>query len=251
MARGLLIAPRMTIRVRRSLRLLVFAIIGVALAYVVLTNAFLTLGGVQWMCRSTNSIAVNFDSAWTVWPGVVHARNLEVTIQDRNVESLIHLDRATLTVRMTELVRRTFHSTRLRGEGLSFRFRHRVMPESAKLLAVRALPPIRGFEDPPVFEAGPPEPPIPDDKYNLWTIELDDVDVAAREVWVEQFRYLGRARAAGTFRIKPARSVRVGPASLTFDSGRVASGGGTALTKLSGRIECTVTPFDVRVPHGL
>lgn len=238
-------------RLRRILTIVLVAFVLVCVGYVATANVFLALGGVRWLCRGTNSVNVTFASAWTVWPGVVHARKLEVVVQDHNVESLVGFERAVITVRLNGLLRREFRASRVRGEGLSFRFRHRIMPETANLPATRALPPIRGFEDPPLFEFGPPPPPLSDAEYDLWTIELDDVDVAARDVWIEQFHFVGYARAVGAFRLKPARSLWVGPASLTFESGRIESGGRGAATDFSGRVECTLHPFDVRLPQGL
>jgi hypothetical protein len=241
----------MPIRTRRALFIALLVLAAVPLGYLALANAFLSLGGIRLLTRGTNSVKVEYGSAWTVWPGVVHARNLVVTIQDHNVQSMLQFERAVVSIHLAELPRKVFHAKRVRGDGFSFRFRHRVMPESAKLPAVRALPPIPGFEDPPVFEAGAPEPPIPEDKYDLWTVELDDVDVAARDVWIEQFRYLGAGRVVGAFRLRPARQLWVGPASLDLEPGRLAADGRDAVTGFSGRIECTVRPFDVRVPRGL
>lgn len=235
----------------RVVRGIVLVLVGLFAGYVTLANGFLMLGGIRLLTKGTNSVAIRFDSAWSLWPGVVHARGLAVTIQDHNVQSSMVFERADISLRMLELPRRVFHATRLRGSGLRFRFRHRVMPESASLPAVKALPPIEGFEDPPVFEALAPEPPIPDDHYTLWTVELDDVDVHANEIWIEQFRYLKHARATGTFRLKPARRLWVGPAALTLDSGRVMTNGRDALADFGGRIECTVRSFDVRDASGL
>lgn len=241
----------MSTRMRRVLLFVVIVAASLSFGYVILGNGFLLAGGIRWMCRGTNTVRVEYTSAWTVWPGVVHARDLVVTIQDPNIQSSMRFDTAEVSIRLSELFRRVFHARRVRGSGFEFRFRHRVMPESAKLPAVLAKAPIAGFEDPPIFDAGPPEPPIPDDRYRLWTIELDDVDVGARDIWVEQFRYLGRARARGAFRLRPARQLWVGPAALDLEPGRLVARGRDASANFSGRIECEVRPFDVRIPKGL
>jgi hypothetical protein len=41
------------------------------------------------------------------------------------------------------------------------------------------------MDDPPVFEARVPSPPIPDAKYDLWTVHIEDVDVQVRELWAQ------------------------------------------------------------------
>src|SRR5262249_6891694 len=160
-------------------------VIALCAGYLILANAFLALSGTRLLTRGTNSIQIRFARAWTVWPTIVHARGLEVTIQDHNIQSSLEFRDVVVSGRAFALPRRIFHAERVRGSGFVFRFRHRVMPERAKLPAARALPSINGYEDPPVFEALAPEAPLHDGKYNLWTIQLDDVDVGAEEVWIE------------------------------------------------------------------
>ena len=226
-------------------------VIGVEVLYLALANCFLNFGLLPRAFAGTNSVKGENSSGWTIFPGRLHVRNLKITIQDHNIQSLIQLARAEVVLSLHELPSMVFHATKVRGSGLVFRFRQRVMPESKDFPSVRAVPPIPGFEDPPVFEAWAPEPPIPDDKYNLWTVHLENVDVEADELWVQQFRYLGRARAVGAFRLKAKRALWVGPASLDIEPGRIVVAGRDALGKFGGRIECTVHPFDVRKPDGL
>lgn len=219
--------------------------------YVAIGNAFLRFGGFGKLFESTRSVDADYAEAWTLWPGVVHVRGLRVFIEDHNVQSLIAIERATVHVSLHELPFKVFHATSVRGSGLSVRFRHKVMPESRDAPAVSALPEIPRFEDPPVFEATAPEAPVSDADYALWTIHLEDVDVRAKEVFVEQFQYVGPARAVGAFRLMPARHLWVGPARLLLGPGRVLAAGRDALRSFSGTIDCTVHPFDVRIPQGL
>lgn len=234
------------------LRWVVGVVFGVEALYVVAANLALAFGGVQAAFASSGDVKADFTRAWSVWPGVIHVENLKVTIQDHNIQSLIGLDRAVVTVRLRELPKKVFHATRLRGTGVFFRFRNRVQPEDAGRPYVAALPPIPGMENPPVFEARVPPPPIPDAKYDLWTVHIEDVDVGVRELWVQQFRYLGKARARGKFELKPARHLWVGPeAVLDLSPGRLLVGPSTPfLDRFRGRITCTVHWFDVRIPSG-
>ncbi|HEX7672310.1 MAG TPA: hypothetical protein VF395_22095, partial [Polyangiaceae bacterium] len=225
--------------------------LGVEVLYLALANCFLNFGLLPKAFEGTNSVKGELGSGWTILPGRVHIRNLRITIQDHNVQSLIEIARADVVLSLHELPFMVFHATKVRGSGLVFRFRHRVMPESRDFPSVRAVPPIRGFEDPPLFEAWVPEPPIPDDKYNLWTVHLEDVDVHADELWVQQFRYVGKARAVGAFRLKAARTLWVGPAYLDLEPSRIVVDGHDAIDDFGGRIDCTVHPFDVRKPQGL
>jgi hypothetical protein len=194
---------------------------------------------------------VDFRHAWSLWPGQVHVDDLRVRVQDRNVQFVVDLPSADVTVRLVDLMRREFHATQVRGSGLSFRFRHRVEPESADRPSVLALPPIPGFQDPPLREAGPPTAPVDDAHYRLWTVHIEDVDVGVREVWIQMFRYQGGGRALGAFRLKPARRVWVGPAELRLERGTMETGPQEVATAARGTIQCTVDDFDVRTVQGL
>lgn len=237
-------------KLARAARWLVLSLVGAEVLYLVAANGFLAFGGVPRLFTGTRAVEADVASAWTVFPGFIHARGLQVTVQDHNVQSVIQMDRVQFRLSLHELPSRVFHATKVRGSGVVFRFRNRVQPEGKDHPSVRALPPIPGFEDPPVYESWVPEPPIPDALYDLWTVHLEDVDVLADELWVQQLRYLGRARAVGAFELKPARRLWVGPASLAVEPGRIVVAGRDAFTAFSGKIECTVHPFDVRVPDG-
>ncbi len=238
-------------RTLRIVRWLVTLVLGAEGLYVLAANSFLSMGGVTVMFAGTDSAKAEFASAWTLVPGTIHAQGLTITIQDHNVQSLIALDKVRVVLSLPKLFSHVFYATEVRGEGLVFRFRHRIQPEAKDAPSVRALPPIPGFSDPPLFLAWAPEPPIPDARYNLWSVHLEDVDIGAKELWVQQFRYLGRARATGSFALKPARRLWVGPASLVLDGGRVVVAGKDMFKGFAGKLECTIDPFDVRVPEGL
>jgi hypothetical protein len=236
----------------RWLRFIAIACFVVEVIYVVGANLLLAFGGVQKMFASTDAVKSDFLRAWTVFPGVIHVERLRVTVMDHNVQCTIFLEKAVLTVRLRELPKKVFHATRLRGSGLSLHFRNRVQPEDAYRPYVRALPPVTGMDDPPLYEARVPEAPIPDAKYNLWTVHMEDVDVQVTELWAQQFRYLGHGRARGAFELKPARHLWVGPATLELSPGRLLSGpDAPLLADFGGHIGCTVHWFDVRVPQGL
>ena len=237
-------------RLLRALGVLVSLLVAAELLYLIGANLFLSCGGLSKLFASTNTIDAKFRSAWTIWPGHVHIRGLRVVFQDKNLQWSLDVERAQLVLRLTELTSRAFHAESVSGDGAVFRFRHRVDPWSRNDPSVRALAPISEFPGTAVFEAGAPEAPLTDEKYDLWTVHLENVDVGVSEVWVQQFRYVGSGRARGAFRLRPARTVWVGPASLTLESGRLTAGHYRLSPALAGRVECVVHPFDVRKPDG-
>lgn len=221
----------------------------VALLYLVGANLFLGLGFSK-IFESTNQVNVTFGRAWTWWPGVIHLREVRLVFQDHNVQFTIALAQAVVDVRLLPLASRTFHATRVEGDGLRFLMRHRIAPEAAQEPWVEKLPPIPEFEDPPLFESYVPEPPVPDSEYDLWTVHLEGVEVRAEELWAQFIRYRGAAVARGAFRLRPARHLWVGPATLEIERGTLHVGDQPLASRLEGRIDCTVHPFDVRIPVG-
>ena len=166
-------------------------------------------------------------------------RGVLVTMQDRNVQFALRLREADVELRLRELLSRTFHATRVRGSGVSFRFRHRIEPEDVDEPQVTAMPPIAALGDPPLRMSGPPNPPVDDEHYRLWTVHIEDVDVGVEELWVQAFRFEGAGRARGAFRLKPARRLWVGPAQLELTTGDSTAGPHDILRELHGTLDRT------------
>lgn len=226
------------------------AAVALELLYVVAVLLFLRFDGLSLAFAGTNQVSAKVSSGWSVIPGRVHVRDVRVTFQDKNLQFVINVDRASLEVHLSELAKHTFYASHLRGEGVSFRMRHRVDPWSKNEPAVGTFPPIPEFAAPAVFEAYVPEAPISDADYNLWTVHFDDVDVGVKEVWAQAFRYQGRGRASGKFQLKPARELWVGPAALVLEPGSLTAGAYRVASGFHGRIDAVVDPFDVRKPVG-
>lgn len=225
-------------------------LVATEMLYVISANLFLSLGGLAKLFESTNTINAKFERAWTIWPGHVQIRNLRVVFQDVNLQWSLDLAKVSVVLDLSELVSRTFHASSVQGEGTVFHFRHRVDPGSVNEPSVQVLPKIVEFPGIAVFEATVPPAPITDAEYNLWTVHLEQVDVGVTELWMQQFRYRGSGRARGAFRLKAARSLWVGPASLDLEPGVLTAGSYEISPRLAGRITCTVHPFDVREPDG-
>jgi hypothetical protein len=98
--------------------------------YVIGANAFLFLHGTALLFKSTNTVNATYSRGYSVWPGVIHVRHMRVVFQDKNVEWSLDLEQATVRVVLAELLGRRFHVKWLKGSGVTFRFRHRIEPES-------------------------------------------------------------------------------------------------------------------------
>jgi hypothetical protein len=242
--------PSRARRLRSALTWLASALLGLYVLYVVAVNSFLNFGFFL-LFEGTNSVNATLGRALSFWPGTAYVRDARIVFQDKNLQWTLDIASATVDVDMIALAQRTFHATSVKGEGAVFRMRHRVDPWGLKEPATAALTQIPEFPGPAVFEATAPEAPLTEATYNLWTVHLEDVDVGVSEAWVQQFRYVGGGRAKGKFRLRPARTLWVGPASLDLDGGRFTAGKYVISPKLSGRLEVVVEPFDVQVPTGV
>lgn len=234
----------------RWLRIVLWSLAGLELAYLVGANVFLNFGLLPLAFNSTDQVKVTISGGWSVLPGRVHVRNVRFIFRDHNVQFSVDMTSAFLVLHLTELAQRTFHASHLRGEGVAYRMRQRIEPWSKNEPFVGTLPPIPEYPSPPVFEARVPERPITDAEYNLWTIHIDDVDANVSEVWVQTFRYLGKGRVRGAFQLKPARTLWVEPGKLELEPGLLTAGGYRVASGIHGQIDCIVHPFDVRPYQG-
>jgi hypothetical protein len=201
---------------------------------------------------NTADLRLDYDSAYSIIPGRVHLEGLSIRGRERDVEWLLTLDRADVSISLVDLLHKSLHATRLRSSGLTLRARLRLDREDATPEVIAALPPIAGFSDPPLLDDGPEPLPLTDAEYNLWSIHLEDVDVDhVREVWIHTVRSQGDSRVRGRLVFHPQRWLEVGPATVSSNGVEVFHGGQTLATGLRGSSEATVHPVDIRQAKGL
>jgi hypothetical protein len=196
------------------------------------------------------SLLVEYATAYSVVPGRIHAEGLAIRGRDSHVEWILRIDRCDFWVSFLDLLRRKFHASQVRGDGLVLRVRLRVGEATTEHNA--ALPPVPGFADPPYKAVGPASPPLSDAEYDLWSIQLDDVDANhVRELWIDTLRYSGDLRVRGRWFFRPVRWLDVGPSFVDARALDVSYGTRSLATSLQGTLEARVHPFDVRVPNGV
>ncbi len=221
-------------------------------AYLVGMNVFLRTRMFRGAITSdSGSLRVEYRTAYSLWPGRIHVEDLAIRGRDGSVEWVLSLDRCDFRVSFLALARRRFHASHVEGDGLSLRIRLRrdgpVSPEE-----MRALPPVPGFLDPPLKDVGPPPPPLTDANYNLWSIELDDVDADhVRELWIDTVRYSGDLEVRGRWFFRPLRWLDVGPATVGLRALDVAYGMVEPwLSGVTGELTATVHPFALQEVDG-
>lgn len=227
----------------------ILALLGLELTYVLLANVILGTKRLDaWVTGASPGLSLKVASGWTLWPGRVHVKRVELHFEDHNIQFAVSLDSAVVDIRLWQLPLKTFHLTRVRAEGVHYLFRHKVANTEGIERRLALYPKIAGFSDPPLFKE-PKRPPLTDAEYDLWTVHLENVDAGVKELWFLEYRFTGKGRAKGGFRLKPERDARTDACSLTLD-GALRVGEQTVASRLSGRIEATLDRHDPRQIKG-
>ena len=231
-------------RVLRVLALVVAAAWGL---YVVAAQVFLWTPLLRHLVNAeAPTIRLEYGRAWSAWPGRVHVRGLRLTSQDRAVQWQLDIDRVTASIPFWELPRRVFHATRVRADGVSFALRRRIPKYRITPERLEGLPSIAGFGPVPAAEEGPDDD-LPDWRYHLFTIWLEDVAAhRVRTVWIDGIHLEGDARVAGAFYLKPIRRVLVEPAELQGDSLALTWRAARVAERLQARVKLRLGAFDPR-----
>jgi hypothetical protein len=238
-------------KLRRLARIAALALLGAAVLYLVGMNAFLGTHAFRDLISSDpDSLLVEYDRAYSLWPGRIHVEGLSIRGRDGNVEWILRLERCDFRVAFTDLARKKFHAHHVRGDGLRMRARQRVDAVTPATMA--ALPPVPGFLDPPLADIGPPTAPLTDANYHLWSVELDDVVAShVHEIWIDTQRYSGDLEVRGRWVFRPMRRLDIGPA--TADARTLDVGFGMVESwadGLAGHLGVRMFPVDLQAIRG-
>jgi hypothetical protein len=228
---------------KRIVRGLLIGLVSLALLYEVVGNVIISTDALRGLTNVTPDVlTVDYGRAWTLWPGTVHVKDLTVRFQDHNIQFLLRLDEAEVDIALWSLARKEFHATRVRATGASWRMLLKTDDAKADAARLEAYPPI-GYARPAVRTpvVGPPADPA-----KLWTVRLDDVEAAVREVWVVEFAWHGAGHVQGAFELQPRRRLWVGPALLTLEPGTLSIGPTQASRDFSLRADVDVAPYDIQ-----
>ena len=89
----------------------------------------------------------------------------------------------------------------------------------------------------------PEPPPLTDATYNLWMVDLEDVDVEhVREVWIHTVRSEGDTHVRGRWVFHPQRWLDVGPATVEANGVDFSYGSIPLATDVRGSFGATVHP---------
>lgn len=186
------------------------AVLGLHAAIVTLS---LWTGGLGWLlAHSTGVVKVDAGHSFSLWPGVVHLRQLHLEVSDSHVHLALDVPSGRANIALGELLRRRFVTRSLTGEHFVLRIRPRfhALPEERRA----ALPPLSDPK-PATTQAETPY---------LWPIRIAGVAAGFDELWVSELRYLGEARVQGGFHLAPQQLVSVDPTQVSLRGGALHYG---------------------------
>lgn len=220
-----------------------------AVIYLVAANVILRTRLLRDMVSEGPDVELDYESAYSVWPGLLHVRGLELQVQDYRHQFALEADSGQITVSLYELVLKRFHATSVSLAGLSFRLRDKLPAAEVNDRRVAAYPPIPGFPELPLL-VGEEPPPIPDHAYDKWAIAVEDIRAELRELWFFEYRYRGGGLVRGGFEVQPGRTFAVYPASVGLDRGEVNVGNALAARRLALDLEGHIEYTDLRATQG-
>ncbi|MDB5212586.1 MAG: uncharacterized protein JWO86_513 [Myxococcaceae bacterium] len=237
-------------RTPKWLRVVLYAVVGAFVFYLLAANVLLRTHLLRgWLSKNETEMKVDYRSAWSFYPGHVTARDLSFRYSDSNIQMYIGIERAELRFDPFALTKHTIRISKLDADGATFLFRMKQESVEGSEARIAAFPPIDGFASPPI-EHKVPKPPIPDDQYKLWTIELTEVTASLREVWTMELHYRGEGTLSGGFHLKPRRELWVYPSVMLTNGGVLMLGDRDLIRGGEGRLEAQIEPYDTRELKG-
>lgn len=221
---------------------MVLGLVTLELLYLAAANAFLStpLAG-SVLNRRPEKLLVEYDSAWSPWPGEVRIRGFRIRGQGRAAQWVATADGLSGRIALLPLAFKSFRASGVEGEGVTFRLRRRRDRFPDLPFPPAQEPPVPGLENPP----DPPPPPPPEGPRRRWSVALSDVELGAvREIWIDRYRLLDRAELAGGFTLRLKRSLRVHATRLELDEARVLVGAEAIATGVRGSLRLSSERFD-------
>lgn len=222
---------------------------GLAILVVLASNVLLRTSLLRKILNAKpEELVVDYRGAASWLPGRLSFDSLTLRSRDRNVEFEAALGGVTLRVSLVDLVRRRFHTTRLRARSLTFRLRERLSHVEATPARLARYPRIAGYADPPLLPTTPsPAKPAGDP----WRVVIDDLEIAGvEEIWIDSWKWNGKGRVAGGFELLPGREARVGPARLEVGGGTLRYGDSKVAERTLGEVWCAFPLYDSRANPG-
>ena len=232
----------------RGLKIAGWSLLGLVVLYLLAGNLLIQTRLLRHFTNNKPDVLfLDYQSAYTLFPGHANVKGLKLRFQDTNIQFALKLEEATVQISLHELLKKKFHTTRVRATGVSWRMLHKVQNVEGQEQRIAAFPMI--FEGPPVIIPPPPGPIGDPDA--LWSVRLDDVVGEVVELWMLEYRYVGVGHVTGAFELKPLKEVWLAPATLTLEKGTLTAGSTVLSKDFAMKLQCSIDPLDIPASPGL
>lgn len=173
--------------------------------------------------RHPERLRLDWSAAWSLWPGEVEIRRLQIAGHHARVRWSLAVDRGRGHLDLPALLRRELRIERFAGEGVEARVRRE---------AAAPLPRVRPRRGP-------------------WTVRFEGIQLAGvRALEYGPLRLEGEGHAAGSFQMRGGRDLRLDLASLAMAGGRLLTGGETVAREVSLLAALRLGPYAPRQHPG-
>lgn len=226
-------------RTWRRAAIIVGSILGLSyVAYVAAVASILHLDLLRSWTASTANFRVSSQGGYSLWPGVVHARGMELVIRDYNMTMQITAKKVMLDVSMLSALRGQARVENAVVRGGKVRMRHRVHDAKKNAERIAAFPTIPGFERSAEYPKGPRKWP------SQFPIRFDHIDAEADDLWFLEVRSTGLFRATGGFAL--TEDVVLFPCDLQISRASTSVARRHFMTHHETRITAEMGPFPRR-----
>lgn len=221
---------------RRKIRWAVGLVLAV-LAYPVLGTLALWTGLVEWALKSEDLRVEIQNPAYTIWPGRVHMKHVRI-LANGTTQFILDGHDLVIDVRVRDLVRRRVHATELAAHDVIYQMRVQVKDTKGIERRIAAYPPLDGLPGAKVIRE--PASKQTEEQDGDWTVEVDGLDIAVKELWFFEYRYLGKGRLRGGFMVGP-ELMEVGTAVQDLGPGELRFGRDDVVaTELNGQVTADI-----------
>ena len=221
---------------KRKLRWLTITVLALA-AYPVLVTLALWTGFVEWALKSEDLRVEIQNPAYSMWPGKVHMKNVRI-LANGATQFILQGQDLVINLRLVELVKRRVHVTKLAAHDVIYQMRVQVKDTKNIERRVKAYPPLEGLPGANVVRE--PTAKATEKEEPEWTVKVEGLDIAVKELWFFEYRYLGKGALRGGFMVGPdvmqvETAVQdLGPGDLRFGASE------TIATGLQGQITADI-----------
>ncbi len=234
-------------------------VVGALVAIVVLIASFVGVNvylNTEYLPRLIGAmrpgLALQYEFAWTIWPGTVHVENLSLRGEEPGFSWQLEVRRASASANLSSLTGDVMRVDSLSLSGVRAKVRPKLHPLQATPERLAHLPFLPGEAPSDVLAEGPSLPPDQRRALDPWRIEVEKMRVHdLRELWIDVFRFEGRVDASGSVSLDAGRVARFGSTEVNLRDGQLSIEGQVAAKQLRGEADVSLGPVDLYEARGL